>query len=46
MKQEKVSGTMKNAPAGVGEGLIQSERSILEKSLKRHDKALRILSKH
>jgi hypothetical protein len=45
MKQEKVTGTIKKAPAGRGEGLSQSERSILQKSTERHDKALRILSK-
>ena len=45
MKQEKISGTEKKAPAGRGEGLNQTERSILQKSTDRHDKALRILSK-
>jgi hypothetical protein len=45
MKQEKTSGTEKKAPAGQGEGLSQNERSILQKSTERHDKALRILSK-
>jgi hypothetical protein len=43
---EKKSGTNeKQAPAGRGEGLNQSERSILQKSTERHDKALKILSK-
>jgi|GEM_PF-3359422 hypothetical protein len=45
MKQEKKSGAEKKVPAGRGEGLSQTERSILEKSIQRHDKALRILSK-
>jgi hypothetical protein len=45
MKQEKISGTTKKEPAGRGEGLNQAERSILQKSTERHDKALRILSK-
>jgi hypothetical protein len=45
MKQEKKSGTEKKAPAGRGEGISQLERSILQKSTERHDKALRILSK-
>jgi hypothetical protein len=45
MKQEKISGDGKKAPAGRGEGLNQSERSLLQKSTERHDKALRILSK-
>jgi hypothetical protein len=46
MKSEKNSGTpAKKAPAGRGEGLSPSERSILQKSTERHDKALRILSK-
>jgi len=43
---EKKSGTSgKKASSGRGEGLSQSERSILKKSTERHDKALRILSK-
>jgi hypothetical protein len=43
---EKKSGTNeKKAPSGRGEGLNQSERSILQKSTERHDKALKILSK-
>lgn len=45
MKQEKISDTEKKTPAGRGEGLNQNERSILQKSTDRHDKALRILSK-
>ena len=46
MKQEKVSRTEREkAPAGRGEGLSQTERSILQKSTERHDKALRTLSK-
>ena len=45
MKQEKISGKEKKAVAGRGEGLNQSERSLLQKSTERHDKALRILSK-
>jgi len=45
MKQEKISGTEKKAPAVRGEGLSQSERSILQKSTERHEKALKILSK-
>jgi len=45
MKQEKPYGTEKTAPTERGEGLNQSERSILQKSTERHDKALRILSK-
>jgi hypothetical protein len=45
MKQEKVTGTIKKAPEGRGDGLSQSERSLLQKSTERHDKALRILSK-
>ena len=35
----------KKEPAARGEGLNQIERSILQKSTERHDKALRILSK-
>jgi hypothetical protein len=43
---EKKSGTTdKKAPSERGEGLNQSERSILQKSTERHDKALKILSK-
>lgn len=45
MKQEKISGNGKKAVAERGEGLNQSERSLLQKSTERHDKALRILSK-
>jgi hypothetical protein len=45
MKQEKKPGTEKKAPAVRGEGLSQSERSILQKSTERHEKALKILSK-
>lgn len=45
MKQEKSSKTVKPAPTGRGEGLTQSERSILQKTTERHEKALRILSK-
>jgi hypothetical protein len=45
MKQEKTYGTEKKAPTERGEGLNQSERSLLQKSTERHDKALRILSK-
>ncbi len=44
MKQEKV-GPEKKAPTGREKGLNQTERSILQKSTERHDKALRILSK-
>jgi len=45
MNQEKKQGTEKKTPAGRGEGLNQTERSILQKSTDRHDKALRILGK-
>lgn len=44
MKKEKV-GPEKKAPAGREKGLNQTERSLLQKSTERHDKALRILSK-
>jgi hypothetical protein len=45
MKQGKKSCDEKKAPAGRGEGLTQTERSILQKSTERHDKALKLLSK-
>jgi hypothetical protein len=45
MKQGKKSGDEKKAQAGRGEGLTQTERSILQKSTERHDKALKLLSK-
>jgi hypothetical protein len=45
MKQEKNSIAEKKVPAGRGEGLTPAERSIMQKSIQRHDKALRILSK-
>jgi hypothetical protein len=44
MKKEK-AGPEKRVPAGREKGLNQTERSLLQKSTERHDKALRILSK-
>ncbi len=45
MKQGKKSCDEKKDLAGRGEGLTQTERSILQKSTERHDKALKLLSK-
>ena len=45
MSEKKSGNPEKKSPAGRGEGLSQSERSILQKSTERHDKALKILSK-
>lgn len=45
MSEKKTGTTGKQTPSGRGEGLNPSERSILQKSTERHDKALRILSK-
>jgi hypothetical protein len=45
MKQEKKFGVENKVPAGRGEGLTPAERSLLQKSIQRHDKAPRILSK-
>jgi hypothetical protein len=43
--REKSGSTGKKEPSPRGEGLNTEERHILQKSIKRHDKALRILSK-
>jgi hypothetical protein len=45
MSEKKSGTTDKKAPSERGEGLNKSERSILQKSTERHDKALKILSK-
>jgi len=45
MSEKKSGITEKKTSSGRGEGLSQSERSILQKSTERHDKALKILSK-
>jgi len=45
MSDKKTGTTEKKGSPGRGEGLSQSERSILQKSTERHDKALKILSK-